>query len=672
MKYTFLFIVLFCSTVAAQVKSAPDWQVNPAQYEFTASVIAKVRYNNGALPEGSVILGAFSGSTLHGKTTPITVGSEKLFFLTVYLNSFSETISFKVYVGGVDSILVPAEQLTVAPNGVYGSVGTPVTINVYHLRNISLSAPNGGESWLNGTQQTITWSAAGMNSVKIEYSSDNGTTWSTIAASVTASAEQYVWTLNVTPSVQGRIRVTDTESPMYDISNAAFTVVIAAPALQAQTGVTPSSVQLHWTAVTGASGYRLDVCTSPLFSSGFVTGYENKLVNTIQETVTGLSSDVTYYYRVRAAGPNGTGANTARDSVQLPAQITEQSVEQSGTVNVSVTGVPGLQSIYFLNVVLPGSLLLQRFNSSPKNQSLTGIVPSYRWTLQAQGEFAFDAVDGFSIRFAVAGITGIAELPEGNSSTYTLYRRAQTGSGSFVSAGALTYHNNGTGGNTADDYLESAVLTSGLGEFVFTQSAAASVSLTALLEARFNGTSMLQDTITVSLRRSTAPYTVITENNTVFSSSGTGTVSLNGVPDGEMMYIVLKHRNSIEVWSAAPQVLAARIVNYNFTDAAAKAYGNNLKLKSGKWCIPAGEVTGNDWVEFDDVVVAYNQYRTDPGTGVSLLCDFDGNGFVEFDDVVLVYNRYREGAMVHSPLSTGTSDRVHKKPIKSFPAGNYK
>ena len=67
------------------------------------------------------------------------------------------------------------------------------------LSTITVISPNGGESWVAGTQQNITWSSEFVDNVKIELSLTNGANWITIVDS-TASTGIYSWLVNVTQS----------------------------------------------------------------------------------------------------------------------------------------------------------------------------------------------------------------------------------------------------------------------------------------------------------------------------------------------------------------------------------------------------------------------------------------------------------------------------------------
>ena len=94
---------------------------------------------------------------------------------------------------------------------------------------ITLLRPNGGESWTVGQYQNIHWSRQnpGGNTVDIDYSTDNGTTWIRIATQAEDTG-WYLWNVPgpATTTAKARIRFHETPS-VTDTSDAVFTIVPA-------------------------------------------------------------------------------------------------------------------------------------------------------------------------------------------------------------------------------------------------------------------------------------------------------------------------------------------------------------------------------------------------------------------------------------------------------------
>jgi hypothetical protein len=99
--------------------------------------------------------------------------------------------------------------------------------DAFSTMSLSLTSPNGGEKWQAGTSKNITWNASTtISNVKLEYSLDNGSTWTTIIASIAASNGTYAWSIpSGISSNQALIKISDVaNSSIFDLSNNTFTI----------------------------------------------------------------------------------------------------------------------------------------------------------------------------------------------------------------------------------------------------------------------------------------------------------------------------------------------------------------------------------------------------------------------------------------------------------------
>jgi uncharacterized repeat protein (TIGR02543 family) len=163
-----------------------------------------------------------------------------------------------------------------------------------------------------------------------------GTVGTDNGASITASGVAYATTAN--PAAPGVTTASPVSSGAYTVnvsgltantlyhyrayatnsvgtgysSDATFTTLADAPVAVAATSVNNTSFVANWNAVSGsvAVSYHLDVSTDNLFGS-FVSGYSDLDVSTAtSHTVSGLTQNTTYYYRVRAVNAGGASANS--------------------------------------------------------------------------------------------------------------------------------------------------------------------------------------------------------------------------------------------------------------------------------------------------------------------------------------------------------------------------
>jgi endonuclease/exonuclease/phosphatase family metal-dependent hydrolase len=107
----------------------------------------------------------------------------------------------------------------------FGSGGGPTPA-------VTVTSPNGGESWAGGGSRSITWTSSAVTNVKLEYTL-NGSTWSVITASTAAAAGSYAWTVPNSATTAARVRVSDaSNAAVSDVSNAAFTITVSSTPAQ--------------------------------------------------------------------------------------------------------------------------------------------------------------------------------------------------------------------------------------------------------------------------------------------------------------------------------------------------------------------------------------------------------------------------------------------------------
>jgi subtilisin family serine protease len=176
------------------------------------------------------------------------------------------------------------------PNGAWGNGKLHLNGVDAQAPTAAVSSPNGGETWAAGSSHTITWSASdnvGVTSVALDYSLDDGASWTSVATGL-ANSGSYGWTLPQAVSTHARVRATAYDAANNagaDVSDAAFvladqtapTVTLTAPNGGETWGIGESH-DITWNAADniGVTTIDLDVSSDGGGSwSSIVTGHAN-------------------------------------------------------------------------------------------------------------------------------------------------------------------------------------------------------------------------------------------------------------------------------------------------------------------------------------------------------------------------------------------------------------
>jgi len=151
----------------------------------------------------------------------------------------------------------------------------------------------------------------------------------------------------------------------------------------------------------------------------------------------------------------------------------------------------------------------------------------------------------------------------------------------------------------------------------------------------------MKDSVRVYLRNNSAPYAIVDSTIGVLDSlTFSAPVIFNKALTGNY-YIEVKHRNSLETWSNQINYTVALNTNYNFTSAVTQAYGNNMILKNGKWCIYSGDINQDGFINGNDFTFYSEQF----GSMGYMASDVNGDGVVNGNDFTIFSNNYGKSAL---------------------------
>ena len=220
------------------------------------------------------------------------------------------------------------------------------------------------------------------------------------------------------------------------------------------------------------------------------------------------------------------------------------------------------------------------------------------------------------------------ELNGLNENLFNLYRSTNAGTNWTMIGGSRDTANNNVSysGINAFSYW-----TAGINPL------ASSFNLKLIVDGLYNaGTNTLnkKDTVTVYLRSSTAPYTILDSSKVLIDTlTFTGTASFNSTVSGTY-YLSIKYRNAFETWtkSGGESYSSGTVMSYDFTSSQSQSYGNTTILKNGNYCIVSGDLNQDGFVNGNDFTLFSQQFGQTGYLNADLNGDnnVNGNDFTSF------------------------------------------
>jgi hypothetical protein len=196
----------------------------------------------------------------------------------------------------------PAGNFTLTVKGTSIPTGTQNYVVTYQTirPSVTVEYPTGSETLVPGEPQIIRWSAYGgePNTFTLEYSADNGNSWTTINNAVPSASRLYNWTVPPTATNQALIRVSRNGTGYTDVSDNDF-IVLGQPVITA-TNPCQGYAQLSWSAIPSATSYDIMQLKGDTMSKVASTTGTSFLMGNLRR-------DSSYWLAVRAVNAGGAG-----------------------------------------------------------------------------------------------------------------------------------------------------------------------------------------------------------------------------------------------------------------------------------------------------------------------------------------------------------------------------
>lgn len=184
-----------------------------------------------------------------------------------------------------------------------------------------------------------------------------------------------------------------------------------------------------------------------------------------------------------------------------------------------------------------------------------------------------------------------------------------------------------------------------------------SIHLKIFIEGYYLGNGLMQaaidpinqasicDTLSVELHDAVYPFSLAFADKKTINIDGAGDFNFPISSMGQSYYLVVRHRNAIETWTANP-ITIGTITSYDFTTSKSKVFGSNMVMTNDSmgWAIYSGDISDAVLgVGYQDGVIE-SQDNSDMENAVALTLsgyvveDITGDGIVESSDYSIMEN----------------------------------
>ena len=167
---------------------------------------------------------------------------------------------------------------------------------------VVLTYPIGNEGFAPGDLEIIRWDSYGNSGTfDLDYSTNNGASWTSISTNVGVGLRYFPWTVPTT--VSGEVLVRVTRGGLSSTSDAVLSIIPTPTNLNID-WICVDSLQLSWNAVAGATGYEVSQLGVKYMDSVGVSSTNSFVIH-------GTNSTQVDWFSVRSLGPNNARGERA-------------------------------------------------------------------------------------------------------------------------------------------------------------------------------------------------------------------------------------------------------------------------------------------------------------------------------------------------------------------------